>query len=313
MKSQKTVKIFFVVASCVLLFKSIYATSYAGDFEELGASARALGLGGAYVASATDPSAIYYNPGASALIKTQQVLFLHSENFLGGIVQNNFLSYIRPQNGTAYGIGILTNRIPNIKITKLPNSNLPPSDSNQPIIDRIVTASDWVVYLNYARLLNNYLYVGGNFKFIYRSLGIGNAFGTGFDCGGMLLLTSDFKLGLKVTDLTSSPLFWSTKTRELISPKITIGIAKSFNFKTSNMILTSDLETNFDKFHLNNNFGVEYLYKNALALRFGFYHLNFTAGVGLTYKKIFIDYAYLSHYNQEDLGASQKFSGGIRF
>jgi len=129
----------------------------------------------------------------------------------------------------------------------------------------------------------------------------------------MLLLTSDFKLGLKVTDLTSSPLFWSTKTRELISPKITIGIANSFNFKTSNMILTSDLETNFDKFHLNNNFGVEYLYKNALALRFGFYHLNFTAGVGLTYKKIFIDYAYLSHYNQEDLGASQKFSGGIRF
>jgi hypothetical protein len=296
-----------------LFISLMTATPYAGAFEELGASARALAQGGASVATILDPSTIYYNPSASALVTEQQVMFLHSENFLGGIVKNNFLAFIRPELNQAYGIALLANRIPDIKITKLPNPALPPSDSNQPIIDRIITASDIIAYFNYARLLNNYLSAGGNIKIIYRSLGIGSAFGIGFDIGSMMMITPSFKLGLKVTNFSVSPLFWSNKTREYISPKITLGVAKTFTVQKSNITMSSDLESYFDNFELKNNIGFEYLYNNSLAFRIGLYHYNLTAGVGFSYKKLFIDYAYLSHYNQEDLGASQKFSGGIRF
>lgn len=303
-----------VFLSSILLITNISnATNYAGDFEELGASAWALGLGEACVASANDPSTIYYNPGASILLRNPQILLLHSENFKGGIVKNNFLAYVKPQANYALGFAILTNRIPNIKITKLPYPNLPPNDTNQPYVEKIVQASDWIFYFNYARIINPNINLGGNFKFIYRSLGVGSCYGMGLDCGAIVTLTQDLKLGLKVSNLTTSPLFWSTKTRETIEPKIVFGVSKSFKIKMSEVLLTSDLETNFDESNLNTNLGIEYLYKNSLGLRFGLYHYNPTFGVGIAYKRIFIDYAYVSRYYQEDLGASQKFSGGIRF
>ncbi len=279
----------------------------------MGASARAFGLGGSYVACASDPSAIYYNPGSSILLVNSQIIFLHSENYTGGIVKNNYLAYVKPQTEQAYGIAVLTNRIPDIKITKLPYPDLPPGDTNQPYIDKIVSASDWIMYLNYARILNTYFSIGGNFKIIYRSLGTGSSFGMGIDAGAIFQIQPDFKLGLKINNITTSPLFWSNTTREIISPQITFGAAKIFNINTSAILLTSDLESNFDKFEMNTNLGFEYSYKNTLGLRIGLYHLNPTFGVGLMFRRFFIDYAYLSRYHEEDLGASQKFSGGIRF
>lgn len=304
--------VFTIYLLIIFSNRQILATNYAGDFEEFGASARAIGLGGAYVAAVNDPSAIYYNPAASITITNYQFIFLHSENFESGIVKNNFLAFVYPQLKQVYGIAIMTNRIPEIKITKLPNPTLPPSDSNQPYIDKIVNAADWIIYLNYARLVHSNISLGGNLKLIYRSVGIGSCYGMGLDFGILTAFNPNSKLGIKVTNFTSSPLFWSNKTREAILPKISLGIAKSITLKTSLLQLSSDLESSFDKFSINTNFGLEYAYKNILAFRIGLYHFNPTFGVGISYKRFFIDYAYLSHYYQEELGASQKFSGGIR-
>jgi hypothetical protein len=297
----------------LLIINFSSATGYAGDFEEFGASARALALGGAYVAVVSDASAIYYNPAASSLVKSPQLFFLHSENYTGGIVQNNFISYVLPSDQQTYGVAVLSNRVPDIKITKLPYPNLPPSDTNRPYIDKIVNASDWVGYLNYAQALNANFNIGANIKFIYRSLGIGSGFGVGLDIGSIYKIAPDFNLGIKFTNLTTSPLFWSTKTRETILPKIVAGLSKSVKFENSSIMLAGDLESNFDDFHLNTNLGIEYQYKNTLSFRAGLYHYNPCFGIGLAYKKIFIDYAYVSRFYEEDLGGSQKFSGGIRF
>jgi hypothetical protein len=307
-----TQRLKYLLIGSVLICNLLLATRYAGDFEEMGASARAFGLGGAYTASVADPSAIYYNPAMTTQIHLPQILFLHSEN-MSGIVKNNFLAYIQPQKDQSLGAAILTNRIPDIKITKLPHPDLPPSDTNQPYVDRIVNASDWIFYLNYARIIHSNLSLGGNFKAIYRSLGIGSGFGMGIDLAAAMFLPQDFKIGAKITNLTTSPLFWSNSSREQILPRIVIGLAKTFNLKTSSVLFASDFETNFDNFNLATNLGFEYLYKNTLGIRFGMYHWNPTFGVGFTIKRFFLDYAYLSRYNDEDLGASQKFSGGIRF
>lgn len=45
---------------------------HAGGFDFAGQSARAMGMGGAYVAAVDDPSAIYYNPGALGLLKKKK-------------------------------------------------------------------------------------------------------------------------------------------------------------------------------------------------------------------------------------------------
>jgi len=57
----------------VLISGKSFATRYAGEFEEFGASARAFGLGGAYTAVVSDPSTIYYNPGASTQLSAPEV------------------------------------------------------------------------------------------------------------------------------------------------------------------------------------------------------------------------------------------------
>ncbi|MBV9496732.1 MAG: outer membrane protein transport protein [Acidobacteria bacterium] len=47
---------------------------HAAGFDFAGQSARAMGMGGAYVAAVDDPSAIYYNPGALGLLKKKKAL-----------------------------------------------------------------------------------------------------------------------------------------------------------------------------------------------------------------------------------------------
>ncbi|MCX7784718.1 MAG: PorV/PorQ family protein [candidate division WOR-3 bacterium] len=297
----------------VLLGNCSLATHYAGDFQSFGASARALGLGGAYVACVNDASAIYYNPSCGVLLDSRQILFLHSKIF-SGIIQHNFLSFIASQSrNQAFGGAVLFNRIPDIKITKLPDANQPPSEYNRPEIDRTINAADWTFYLNYARMIINNFHLGTNFKFFYRNLGIGTGWGIGLDFGATRLLPQEWQLGLRITDITHSLIFWNNKTREIIVPHLAFGFSKTFNLNNSNILLSSELEGDMDKLNFNTNLGAEYVYKNTLAFRLGFYHQNFTVGLGLNYKKIFVDYAYVKEYYQEDLGASQKFSGGIRF
>jgi len=56
--------------------------------------------------------------------------------------------------------------------------------------------------------------------------------------------------------------------------------------------------------------GIEYWYDRRLALRAGFEAQNFTAGAGLRYHRLGLDYAYLDH---RDLDASHRVSGSYRF
>ncbi|MEO0091527.1 MAG: PorV/PorQ family protein [candidate division WOR-3 bacterium] len=316
---MRKLKVVFLIIleslAIILLFivQKIQATPYAGAFQKLGASARALGLGGAYVACVADASAIYYNPSAGVLLDSAQLLFLQSRIF-AGIVQHNFFSFIMPwSNNQAIGSAILFNRIPDIKITKLPDTNQPPSEYNRPEIERTVNASDWIFYFNYARAMFDNFSLGTNFKIIYRSVGIGSGWGIGLDIGATKILPCNWRLGLHITDATNSALLWNNRTRELITPDLFLGLSKTFQLNNSSILLTSELEGNFDELTFNTNLGSEYLYKNILAFRFGLYHQNFTVGFGLNSKRVFIDYAYVREFYQEGLGSIQKFSGGIRF
>ena len=69
-------------AGLLLLFLTTLAgaTQYAGDFEQLGASARVIGMGGTAVTSAFGPAAIYYNPARTGLTGRAGLLLMHSED-----------------------------------------------------------------------------------------------------------------------------------------------------------------------------------------------------------------------------------------
>ncbi len=82
---RKLYKILLILAAglfiCAALGKIAVAASdnatAAGDFLNIGVSARAAGLGGAYTSVADDAAAAYWNPGGLVSIESPQLIFSH--------------------------------------------------------------------------------------------------------------------------------------------------------------------------------------------------------------------------------------------
>ncbi|MBM3313069.1 hypothetical protein FJY70_00590 [candidate division WOR-3 bacterium] len=303
-----------VVLLLALLAAGASATRYAGDFEELGTSARALGMGGAVVAAASDPSAIYYNPARSSRLIRTQALFLHSQDF-SGLVKHNYLGVSFRSPLQSLGFAVLHNGIAGIKLTALPDSTQPPGPDNRPYVIREVSANQVVGYVNYARTLSPYVGLGGNVKLIYHDLGVGAAFGMGIDLGANVTPMPDLELGLRVRNASTSPLFWDTGTRELLTPRGALGLAKAFPIGRDRLTLALEAEANLEGLGFTPNYGIEYGFRNVLFGRLGAYRDNFTFGLGLRLKRFYVDYGYAAGVapDARDLGSPLQLSGGIEF
>ena len=190
------------VALLAALVATALATRYADDFEELGTSARAIGMGGAVVAAASDPSAIYYNPSLTSGFSRTSVLFLHSEDF-SGLVKHNYLGISFHSPLQSVGFAVLQNGVPNIPLTTVPDTTQPSGPNNRPYVLRYVSATDVVGYVNYARTLSPYASIGGNAKIIYEDLGVGSAFGMGVDLGATVTPMTDLDIGLRVRNAST--------------------------------------------------------------------------------------------------------------
>ena len=302
------------VALLVALVAAAFATRYAGDFEELGTSARAIGMGGAVVAAASDPSAIYYNPSRPSGFARTSVLFLHSEDF-SGLVKHNYLGMSFHSSLQSVGFAVLHNGIPGIKLTALPDSTEPPGPDNRPYVLREVSATQVVGYVNYARTISPHLGLGGNVKLIYHDLGVGSAFGMGLDLGATLTPMTDLDIGLRIRNASTSPLFWDTGTREYVTPRAAAGVSKTFRFGRDALALALEAEAGLEESGFTQNLGVEYSFRNALFGRLGAHRGNLTFGLGGRYRRFFVDYGYATGYapGARELGSAQQFSGGVEF
>lgn len=322
-----------------------HATKYAAEFLKIPIGARAVGMGGAFVAVTDDATGPWWNPAGMVYLPYKEVIPQHQEKF-GSLANHDFIGGVLPLDGAkghrqAVGFGIVRFAVDDIPITPRPSGLVAGRDfiddgrDGDPATqdpgqgdgvwepgERLLissdnlfmaSSSDMAFLLSYARQKNEHWAFGGNLKFVRQSIPDtlpgehATSFGAGLDAGLLYMPTDAVTIGAAVHDLTKTYLAWSNGSRETIDPSMATGVA--FNFKPADrhaLTWAFDLAWEFDNRKLDSELklggitadvrtGLEYWYRNMLALRSGVDGKDLTFGAGLRYKQIGVDYAAQLH------------------
>jgi len=315
--------------SFVVPHDAIAVDKFAAEFLKIGVGARALGMGGAFVSVADDASAAYWNPAGLVQLQSREAFGMHASQF-GGVETHDVLGLSAPigSAGTRAAVGITLIRlaVDDIQVTK--DAKIGEDENGNPILDpsriRTESASDLALFLSYGRGLGDRWAAGLNVKLVRQSLvGEGSSFGIGADLGFHYQATQGLAFGARLSDVTTTQLFWDTGRRETVAPTVTVGANTTHQLAALQGSLTVGLDLGFafedlgsadqfDSGSFSGNVlpGMEYWFRDAVALRAGSDAGDFTAGAGVRYKQFGADYAYLSH---DELDSTHRVSALLRF
>lgn len=295
---------------------------YAGEFLAFGVGARPLGMGGVASALVQDVTAGYWNPAGLSKINYPQVALMHAQSF-GNVVNYNYGAVAIPfEENKSLGISVMRLGVSDIPDTRgaWDEARNRPIDNAENFITRF-NAADWAVLVSYAVATPYKFSYGLNAKFILRHIGnFANAWGIGVDAGVIYDVGGGFTLGISVQDITTTFISWTTGRNELITPtaklgggylldalygRFTIGIDTDIRFEGRK----STAHLAFGAVSLNFRGGLEYSYKNIVAVRAGIDDIGrLTLGAGLRIAKLNIDYSFARFDSIEQLGNSHRIS-----
>ena len=305
-----------VACTVLLLVRPLDAASgYAGEFLALGAGARALALGGAYVAVADDATAGYWNAAALAALKGRQIHLTHARRF-AGLVRHDYLALARA-GGRVHGLalGLLRVGVDDQKETVLQDPGGAPGAHNRPLVASTFSSSDYALYLSGGHRLSARVSAGASLKLIYRSIGnFSSAYGFGLDLGLRGRPRPEITLAVSIRDVTTTPLSWNNGATDRIQPSFLGGAAYSRALPGGRAVLSiaSRLGGNAEDVSGAEpiNAGLEYWYEH-LALRAGLEEGRRTYGLGLRLRgRLQLDLARFDHH---ELGHTYQFSAGLHF
>ncbi len=172
------------------------------------ATARTLGMGGAYVATATDPLGVVWNPAGLSLMDQNEVRFenarLFEETSLNGV-----------------SLAVPGSRLPSFGVTMVALRSGSFERTNE-LNDALGTfdVGETAYLLTLSRSLSPRLALGVNFKAVQQSVEQSSGAGFGVDLGGIVRLTPALQAGLALANLggpkvtlRNTPETWPTLLR----------------------------------------------------------------------------------------------------
>ena len=183
---------------------------YGADFLAGGVDARALGMGGAYVAHAHEVSAGYWNPAGLSHLTYPQISYMHVERFAGAVSFDYGAVAFPVNERSTVSLSLFRSGVNDIVNTL--NAWDPDRRQPRPNYESRITrfsAADWAVFFGYSRRLSEGLTVGTTFKGIRRTIGdFADAWGYSVDVGAQYR-TGPYRFGVTVQDLSTMLQSWS--------------------------------------------------------------------------------------------------------
>ena len=183
---------------------------YGADFLAGGVGARALGMGGAYIALTQDVTAGYWNAAGLSQMSYPEIAYMHAERF-DGIVSFDYGSVGFPiTSRSSLGLSFYRSGVDNIQNTlnawdverDQPKAN--PETFFEPF-----SAADMAFFVSYARGVGQRLSLGVTGKIIRRNIGdFADAWGYSFDVG-LQYRGRRVVLGANVQDASTMTQTWS--------------------------------------------------------------------------------------------------------
>jgi len=293
-----------IIVSVLVLFNcNLYAQSGEGGeigaFMKNGFGARASAMGNSFTAVSNDVSSIYYNPAGLSLLDKTQVLGMYSSLFndVDGISYGN-LAVAKPFSFGTIGLGVVYLNVGDIPY--VPDNTGPDGTT--------FSDNEVAVFLTYSVMYVETLRMGCSIKFLNHSLADYSGSGVGFDIGFMSKFSDKLTFGLMFQDL-----FGASIKLNKDSDKYPAQVKFGASYKPVESLIISP-QINFSEGkRLIFAVGTEYkLYRDYIYVRSGFNNLynSWSAGLGLNYKDVKLDYSYNIH---KDLGSVNKFGFVIGF
>ena len=221
------------------------------NFLKIGVGARAVGMGGAFVAIANDATSSYWNPAGLSQLEQQEVAFTHNE-WLGNI-KYEYLGYGLPLGKrTGLGVGLIYLHMGSI-----------PGYDRQGNSTSSFTAYDAAMLLGLSRQLNQNTSLGIGLKWISQKLESENSRSFALDMG-CLWKMDNFSVGLTVNNVGTPIKF--IREEFVLPSKIGLGLA--YRTLDDKLVFAADFDFPNDTKPIFKQ-GLEYNYQNSLFLRSG--------------------------------------------
>jgi len=272
------------------------------SFLKFGVGGRALGMGEAYSAVASDPTATYYNPAALSRSEYPRVHLMHREWIQD--MKTDFLSVSTSVNDISLGVSVNITSVNDIPLRKVSGPPLGTFDSRNAAFG-----------ISGAYKINPFMSFGITAKYLYEKILVDEATGYAFDLGGFYQTPWDVQLALSVNNLGSMNAL--DKEASKLPTSIRAGGAYQLGIESMNGNLTFATDvvsfTLEKKSHL--HLGTEFDYRNLIAVRFGYQTgydaKSFSTGIGIHYGMLQLDYAFVPF--KSDLSTTHTISLGFEF
>lgn len=296
-----------VVGSCVIGVAQEEGIG-AAAFLRQGVDARALAMGGAFVAVTDGDSSIYWNPAGLARVRTIQLGGMYSDIYGADLAFSYIGSAIgwdlQPGITDSYRLGI------GGAFTEFATEVRAGDQYGNPL--GIIRYSESLFSAGGALYVPNLGYVGATakaYRFLAPNAGVGGedatAFGIGFDAGLIASVWNGFYLGIAATDIGNAKIKWNntpTEPTDIVLARYTVGAA----FSWEGLILAADYVFQpqaDDLIRAGGEYNLWFLFLRAGIVKRLDGPLSLSAGVGVEAKDLRFDAAWLQNKDVEVQGA----------